>query len=848
MILLEKLRELSANRAGILGKLAAFCAGLFLFWLLTLPVVNSPYFCASCHRIKSAYAGWRNSGHKKVSCTSCHGRHRGGGGFVLARMLQYPTHTGKEIWGDIPDSTCIGCHKRSEIKKVRLSGVSFEHLPHLRPFGKLPALSCTVCHSRSTRETHASVDREICFMCHIRKLPDLAWISACGTCHKQYPTSPPGGDSATLPSPPGGGSATLPSPPGGGRQEGGDGWPRIRFDHTPVQKKRVACDQCHSDVTIGSGRAHITTCRDCHSAKEISERSGDLSALHKSHLEDRRLPCRACHEKLQHTLNPDRPREQATCRSCHPDRHQAVSTMVLGETGKGLDAGAQAAHFTCENCHLTHRQVSGTGEVKTAGVEGCYSCHEEKYGRFLNRWKLSVTGTLVPLEKGLQKASEELSAKQGTFDFEKGRKHYLKALQSVTLVREGGGVHNYSYSEKVLRNAVSEINLCFEAIRFPHRVPAPPRVDLRQNDACMVCHSGLDRPRFQGLEYPHLPHVWNQGLPCKRCHGPSVRPQERKEHGRLLIALSDCRECHRSKRIPPHLEEFRAGHPLALSRSPQRGPECLGCHQKPLCRSCHEKRSPPSSHKQGSWKHEHGRAFSTGGQCSVCHQADSCAKCHKVEIPHSRIFRERAHGKAAKDGVVSAACRTCHKSSQCLACHKTPMPHPANWLAGGHGKAVARLSVHSCEKCHKGRASCVNCHRIEVPHSAQFREKEHKEVRDPAICLNCHKDSGRCQKCHVEKKVRPLSHRSRYWKTRLHKFRTGSPGEEQKCILCHGERGCVECHKTEMPHSKEFTGREGGHKREVRTFDTNTFCFNCHQTELCITCHKDKMEKQDEGK
>lgn len=138
---------------------------------------------------------------------------------------------------------------------------------------------------------------------------------------------------------------------GGGRGVGG----LIAFsrkDKTPVERRNVACLQCHvrDSRVFWQGSPH----------------------------ESRDIPCTGCHRVMQ-DVSPRaqlaKPTEIETCGQCHLERRaqQMRSSHMPLREGK----------MTCSSCHVPHGSVTPALLKENSANETCYTCHAEKRGPFL---------------------------------------------------------------------------------------------------------------------------------------------------------------------------------------------------------------------------------------------------------------------------------------------------------------------------------------------------------------------------------------------------------------------------------------------------------------------------------
>lgn len=184
---------------------------------------------------------------------------------------------------------------------------------------------------------------------------------------------------------------------------------------------------------------------------------------------------------------------------------------------------------------------------------------------------------------------------------------------------------------------------------------------------------------------------------------------------------------------------------------------CSECHEDP--RSSLNRVAPPS-HRDVSWKHEHGKysqikyGFKQENICELCHTEATCAQCHQQEEPpnHTHFWKIQGHGVMA--GLDRSKCITCHADeSFCVRCHQQTEPR-------NHTASFGGSQNNHCGSCHLPLSSsdaqkCAVCHESSSLHStapAAPPRAFHVEGND---CLDCHTPLGHinngdaCTLCHA---------------------------------------------------------------------------------------------------
>ncbi|MBI2843061.1 MAG: hypothetical protein HYX78_06640 [Armatimonadetes bacterium] len=313
----------------------------------------------------------------------------------------------------------------------------------------------------------------------------------------------------------------------------------------------------------------------------------------------------------------------------------------------------------------------------------------------------------------------------------------------------------------------------------PAGTVAPPITRTLETNTCRDCHGDfLNMPlSFAGREYHHAKHIQN-GILCGNCHSNATK------HGQMLITSADCDRCHTLKKPATHTTSWRKAHGKVAKANDT---TCETCHQDRFCDACHGIQMP---HKV-NWRKEHAAAgVSSANVCDQCHTRDSCRACHMNmdRSPHDSGWRS-SHGITAK--ASQKPCANCHQNKFCADCHGIPMPHPTQWITG-HGKA-AMSDARVCSRCHETgkKNDCATCHRSMKPafHTANYT-KTHPDMAKQKLDL---------------------------------------------CYLCHSKAGCNNCHKTPMPHEKDWALSHGS---KGASFAANSFCYNCHKKQYCGACHE----------
>jgi hypothetical protein len=220
---------------------------------------------------------------------------------------------------------------------------------------------------------------------------------------------------------------------------------------------------------------------------------------------------------------------------------------------------------------------------------------------------------------------------------------------------------------------------------------------------------------------------------------------------------------------------------------------------------------------------------------------DACLRCHSPltrKFTTNKILKiESAHIKHLEEGV------------RCTYCHN----RVAHDIAG----YTNYLTMKGCSRCHSlkpgGRApgTCETCHPPDfvakkppshlVPNWAPPRDfvkvtakYEHpaKAKEDISYCLMCHDEEKFCTTCH-----RTQMPHQRQWPDRHGRDAFISITNEGKffCEKCHNLSSfCSGCHKGVMyPHPSPWAPVHGKKAKELG----KQACTFCHREDLCTSCH-----------
>ena len=124
--------------------------------------------------------------------------------------------------------------------------------------------------------------------------------------------------------------------------------------------------------------------------------------------------------------------------------------------------------------------------------------------------------------------------------------------------------------------------------------------------------------------------------------------------------------------------------------------------------------------------------------------------------------------------------------------------------------------------------------------------EDRKQCRDviPAMdrCVGCHREQGAatdCATCHkkIRKDRAPLSHEKGWKAHHGDQVQVWGMDGEGRCDLCHKQRDCDACHRSEPPRDHTNTWRERSHGLLMPL--ERERCETCHRADFCVRCHKE---------
>ena len=285
---------------------------------------------------------------------------------------------------------------------------------------------------------------------------------------------------------------------------------------------KIACSQCHSEVTVSHVRpcetiTHKVDCSKCHeSVGEDYGRSihGQLTAKNDPSAPD----CKECHgtHGVLGKLDP----KSATfptnvpnlCSRCHSEgkkaalrytgaQHDIIRNYTESIHGKGLLEGGLTVTATCTSCHTAHRILPAKDPASTVNPANvpntCGKCHSGIEGQFVNSvHSPTVTKTNKELPVCSTCHTAHTISRTDETGFELGIMTTCGRCHS-----EIAKTYFETYHGKVSRLGYTKAAKCFDC-HGSHDIAkiSDPRSHLSRDNVvatCRKCHSNATR-RFAG--------------------------------------------------------------------------------------------------------------------------------------------------------------------------------------------------------------------------------------------------------------------------------------------------------------------------------------------------------------
>ena len=411
-----------------------------VFGSIYIRVVEDPKFCGSlCHEMEPTYNSYRNSSHNGILCSECHSEPGTKGFFkgliVDAASEVYISMSGEDFYDmddlhpEISDASCLRheCHKIETLtakKNLFVDDNIFSHRAHLSAvpshadggnamtaemLGTSPGLNCTSCHSQD-KETHMSVDKQVCFICHFSSGARMTGAQECSSCHA-IPAS----------------------------------------QHEAVMDDSSSCKECHA-LVVAELTVKKEKCAHCH---EAMEHSLDAVSAHEKHVEPQHARCTECHEPPEKEHGELFAHYDDNCQECHSAQESMYQGNVefVAESMPSIKAEA----VDCGSCHMS---VIDKGAGSLDGIKQmCVECHESGYEEMLDGWQDMIRDEIKDAEKLLNDVATLLEASEDKSQKQQALSLYNEARGRVLFVQKDGssGAHNVDLADQLLTDAIDKL-------------------------------------------------------------------------------------------------------------------------------------------------------------------------------------------------------------------------------------------------------------------------------------------------------------------------------------------------------------------------------------------------------
>jgi hypothetical protein len=228
------------------------------------------------------------------------------------------------------------------------------------------------------------------------------------------------------------------------------------------------------------------------------------------------------------------------------------------------------------------------------------------------------------------------------------------------------------------------------------------------------------------------------------------------------------------------------------------------------------------------WLHNQGgtKRFAFSHRRHVVEEKLECVNCHADALASD------VPGMPAPD-----TCVVCHDG---IDAEKPPERH-VDTLFHDEEFAAVRASALSGEVVfphgrHASKEACADCHRgIETNEAAA--DLHPLRMDDCTACHASKKVASDCSTCHKEITAdwKPPSHESNWKKMHGPTVRAHLEATVERCVLCHTESTCSECHQIEAPANHNPFWRQRGHG--IASMVDRENCAACHEPTSCERCH-----------
>lgn len=658
-----------------------------------------------------------------------------------------------------------------------------------------------------------------------------------------------------------------------------------RHDTTYVNSRPVACEDCHSMVSVNTGSPNLWTwhlnrvttsypagmdCQSCHnySGSKLVKTNIDNAISSNS------PKCDGCHSNTMHGVDPNTDHRTSylgdtSCNLCHVSRSPVKDTQPnLQDIHMGKKTTSYPGGMDCNSCHSysgTKLLTVSIDNAISSGVNGntrCDACHTVTSGIHEEPHNTNYLEGELPLEcQNCHLMKSSTTTPSNTANLRKW--HIGRSTTSYPAGMNCGSCHNYGGSKldknKIAR-AIANDNTKCDACHSVHdsREAAHDTVYLSKRIVdCSTCHSMVSKnTKEANLRTWHLSRKttsYPSGMNCSSCHNYSGSKLIKSAIDSAISAgNTNCSACHSST---IHALDDSPDHRSYFMGTPG---DCLSCH-KPSRPKKDSVRNLQDLHMK-----KQTTSYPKGMNCNSCHRYKG-SKLNKKKI-------KKAIAKGGFSGTTSTKCAACHSvvsigshellhntkydssfwpnlAPDCRSCHEMKSDTLGNegksnlWVWHLKRKTPTYPKGMNCQSCHSYKGTklskidinkaisskntdCSACH--ELANKSHALNHDTQYIDNPLVA---------CQTCHPMESA--MTGKPNLWIWHLKRKTTSFP-RGMNCQSCHDYKGTkLSLSNINQAIYEENTRCDTCHKLTIHLFDPNTD----HRTNFtgkpkqCSYCH-----------
>lgn len=409
-----------------------------------------------------------------------------------------------------------------------------------------------------------------------------------------------------------------------------------------------------------------------------------------------RTECADCHPAAHDVRAGRGAAVSAACVDCHETVHEPIQAFYAGAVS-GTEVPPDTmfvARVACAGCHADTTFAAPAGAERLAALDAmCTSCHGERFGGMLGRWRSGVTWRAQTVAAYVGQAAADARLASGP-----ARERVQAGREALLLLQSAGALHNIHGADRLFRAAVDSTVAAYRGAG----IAAPPRPALGPDparEACLGCHYGIEASRTTafGERFDHASHVVRTDIACSDCHsdagyfaGGSTEAGVEREldprHGRTTVTAAACASCHHK---PAAVTACSACH----APGEMRGRYLVATTMRVAPNATRRRELPFRHEEHGTLRCESCHApaagmAATNATCTSCHEPHhqpdvTCSSCHVGAKPlHTRQAHIGCAGchdaaKVAPLQPTRPVCQSCHvdmvnhnPGRECVQCHQ----------------------------------------------------------------------------------------------------------------------------------------------------------------------------------